>query len=457
MSFFYKFRERFEQVIQSKDLKELNQLLSENFEQSNDEKSLKTRSWMLAEIENIWNLEVTETVLSYITVRPEENFQEMLEAAIWTGNIPLSEFFLKNGITIHKDKVKDNFQAKNLFIYKNEMLTLLLQYNLLDPHQKNEYGRNILHEFIYNYVLKYNCNDEDAEMIIQTMINYKSSVNEIDSAGITPLIYTITANKFKITHLLVHNGVDVNQKDSFGLQKTPIIWATTYNRIEIIKLLVSNGADVNATDHFGCTALHEACQSHNPETIYTLIRAGADLNAVNSFDKTPLTTLMPFDFQIMVSNFSNEQTLNIYKSILIFTKELSKLVLENIELHKINTKFLKTNPNANDLFKKCKAELDRMNCTKFYGTLTYYSLLKKKCLKKILNLLNDEELLIKFQQQCKTLLYYDDDLHKIFDEAVQLKEEFESVYSKIKSVFKNFLPDLVLRKLAENLKIDDLT
>lgn len=44
----------------------------------------------------------------------------------------------------------------------------------------------------------------------------------------------------------------------------------------------------------------------------------------------------------------------------------------------------------------------------------------------------------------------------ILKEAFQVKNELETVQSRLKSMFGNFIPDIVMRKLAENLTSEDL-
>jgi hypothetical protein len=84
-----------------------------------------------------------------------------------------------------------------------------------------------------------------------------------------------------VVELLIENGVDVNDKHSFG--NSPLCYAVQYNYKDIVELLIENGADVNATCYDGAsykidTLLHIAAALGNIEIMEILIEKGVDVN-----------------------------------------------------------------------------------------------------------------------------------------------------------------------------------
>lgn len=47
--------------------------------------------------------------------------------------------------------------------------------------------------------------------------------------------------------------------------------------------------------------------------------------------------------------------------------------------------------------------------------------------------------------------HYEKDLQKVFDEAIEIYNEMLTVVSRLKSIFGDCLPDLVIEKLSGNL------
>lgn len=83
---------------------------------------------------------------------------------------------------------------------------------------------------------------------------------------------------------LVEN--DVNERDSHG--RTPLMWSASYGQSPTLSLLVRHGADVRARAHEGETALHYAASSGHHDAIRILINQGAEIDALDENDCTPL-------------------------------------------------------------------------------------------------------------------------------------------------------------------------
>lgn len=89
-------------------------------------------------------------------------------------------------------------------------------------------------------------------------------------------------------------------------------------------------------------------------------------------------------------------------------------------------------------------ELDQMSSTKFYASLLFYSVMKMSAsIKELAYLMKNIKLVSKFREILPRLTFYQSDLTRIFDESILTR-------------YKNVFPDLVIRRLADNLTLEDL-
>jgi len=77
-----------------------------------------------------------------------------------------------------------------------------------------------------------------------------------------------------LINLLLSNGVDINNSDSYDI--TPLMHSIHSNSYDIVKLLINNGSDVNHISKVtGATALSIALKYKNKDIIELLKGAGA--------------------------------------------------------------------------------------------------------------------------------------------------------------------------------------
>ena len=69
---------------------------------------------------------------------------------------------------------------------------------------------------------------------------------------------------------------------------------------------------------------------------------------------------------------------------------------------------------------------------------------------------NNKKLLKKFEEDLKGFTIYKDELRRILDNAVLLRQELLYVDNTLKYIFGYYLPDVAIRILAKNLSLDDL-
>jgi ankyrin repeat protein len=114
------------------------------------------------------------------------------------------------------------------------------------------------------------------------------AVNSRNRYGNTPLIGAILGGKATIVKLLLGKGADVNQKDSEGW--TPLMYSIVYRpryEDEIAEELLRRGADVNAVAENGDTALTLASERDAARIVGQLLDKGANRNVRDRYGRTP--------------------------------------------------------------------------------------------------------------------------------------------------------------------------
>lgn len=355
------------------------------------------------------------------------NMSPLLRAII-QDDVWWAELFLKNGEKLEDLEIDASllarylFEKKNINLYK-DMLLVLLKHGLNTVIKKQQTG-NLLSIFINNVDKK----DEDAIEIADILINYGTPINEMDRFGSTPLISSIHSRNIELTSFLIKKGADLD-----------ILTPFYYSGIVGMSFL----EDENKIGR-GMTTLHSACISCCEETIGLLIRKGAKISPLDVRDWTP--------FSVLLDQVNYDK-----KCVAAMVKGFSRLIFEKISVYKPDMELIRADPWARDYFQKCILELEEMANTKFYGHYSYYFVLKmSKNIKKLASLTKNEEFSAAFEENLSSFSYYQSDLRAIWDEAIQLKNETFVVSSRLNSVFVNFLPDVILRKLAQNLSVSDL-
>lgn len=77
-------------------------------------------------------------------------------------------------------------------------------------------------------------------------------------------------------------------------------------------------------------------------------------------------------------------------------------------------------------------------------------------MKKLALLVKNKKFVLKFEENLDEFTYYRSDLRKVLSQAMELRDRSLVVDYRLYSVFGDFLPATVLRKLAKNLTLEDL-
>ncbi|XP_062585227.1 ankyrin-3-like [Saccostrea cucullata] len=121
--------------------------------------------------------------------------------------------------------------------------------------------------------------------VVKDLLCHGAKINENDSKN--PLLNSAFHGYYKITELLIDNGVKINVQDKEG--STPLINAAMEGWTDIVKLLLKRGADVNKCDEDGEDALHWASLMGYADIVKLFIEHGMD---INNYDED---TYSPFE------------------------------------------------------------------------------------------------------------------------------------------------------------------
>lgn len=226
----------------------------------------------------------------------------------------------------------------------------------------------------------------------------------------------------------------------------------------MLKLFLRKGAKINQVVFNGMTALHIAVRFNLMRIINLLLRYGADMNILDGKGKTALTCA--------------KQESNGW----ILFREMSKLMAANKPVCKENLNFMHDGLFHRKYFNDCLAEAQVMKDYKLTDDFSMLDILDSGKRKKLITLITNEEFVENFwlgikktgkvklievrfalkknHRKKKIFEHHISDLERVFKEAKENGDIIESEYKKLYSVFKNHLPDLVIRKIAYFLNED---
>ena len=110
---------------------------------------------------------------------------------------------------------------------------------------------------------------------LQAAVSEKSLLNEIDTAGLTPLILAISLDNATAARLLLEAGADPTQPDTRG--NAPLHIAAQRNNRNLLPLLLERSKSPDPVNQAGQTPLHVAIETLNPQVAGMLINARASL------------------------------------------------------------------------------------------------------------------------------------------------------------------------------------
>lgn len=429
-------------AIEKNEIDLISEILSKNLDLLNHPDSRDVKRLLLSKVTNSKDynkiMEIILNLPDFNKFGQDINLGQYLNRAILKGNLRLVEFLLMKGVKL------DDLSASRYVFYRTnlesrkKMLKLLIQYGF-NTKIVNEQGQNLLYQFIQNFSQK---TDHDNVKIANILIDSGISVNDADDFGSTVLIRSIYNGNFKLISFLIQKGAEVNKtsdSDNF-----PLYAAIAKNNKAIFDLLLSKGADINARNNVGWSALHLACCQHKVEMLSLLIQNGAKISPVDHEGRTPFFQLNP----------ENE---NYKRCQIVMLKEFARLTFENLFVSEYDMALIQADPNARRHFRNCLIELNRMANTQFYSPYSYYCMMKESINKnQLANLMNNEQLFSKFEEYLRTLSYFGDDLRRVSRGPIEIRDRYNTVVSRLFSIFEKYLPKLVIEILAKYLSVEEL-
>lgn len=345
------------------------------------------------------------------------SLEKYLGNAVNNGNVLLAEFLLNNDVKYKGlNNLNYNIIYRSNIDTRKDMLLLLLRYDQLNVKFRNEKNQNLLNVFIYRHVQE---NDEDAVEIAKILIDSGVSIDEPDDDGITPLINSIHINHRQLIKFLIKNGANVNHTDY--LQRSPLSIAIDKQNTLLIDLLKSSGADINVRSENWWTALHRACKRYDEEKIRLYLSEGADVTIEDIYGRTP--------FYLLVEK--GESTANI-GCINVMLREFANLIYSKKSISQKDKNCIQKHLPFKLNFDLAYVELEKKASIEFYESYSYYSILQmSKQIKKLADIVKNDEFVSKFKENLDMFNYFKDDLQKILSRAILVRDELDSVQSRL--------------------------
>ena len=128
-------------------------------------------------------------------------------------------------------------QVDNISVSDEQMIEKIMTLDDIDLHGAVDGRTLLIHASFYN-----------RKKVVEYLLELGANLQLKDNVGFTALHAAVNSSNREIARLLLSNGADVNEKDSFG--NVPMFRAT-HTDIDIIKLLLEFGADVTIENNFG--------------------------------------------------------------------------------------------------------------------------------------------------------------------------------------------------------------
>ena len=123
--------------------------------------------------------------------------------------------------------------------------------------------------------------------LVQFLLGKGANINRQDKDGDTPLHITIECSNLRLAQFLLKNGANINARNRAG--NTPLHIAIKYSTWRVAQFLLQNGIDINVQNNSRKSPLHLAVQKDNTEVVaQLLLKDNCNLNAQDKDGKTPL-------------------------------------------------------------------------------------------------------------------------------------------------------------------------
>ena len=194
-----------------------------------------------------------------VTAKDAFGVTPLIEAAMFERE-DVVHILIKHGANVGD---RNNFNETSLHVTNDSRIAEILIQNGADVNAKDEFGNTPLHNAASSGIFE----------LAKILIEHGANVCAEDESSETALHLT---TNLKIANILIRNGADIMAKDDLG--STPLHYAAGDNDLRKSKLLLDNGANINEVNTFG-TPLQNAVKKGHKEILKFLIKKGADVNA----------------------------------------------------------------------------------------------------------------------------------------------------------------------------------
>lgn len=379
--------------------------------------------------------------------------QTALQMAIKRGNVEYTEFLLKNDARFVGGPEWDRTNPMNFVMEapkttQTQLLQSLIKHGMkiMDTRSQDIHKRDYLQVAIQTERV---CPDKiDLVGIAKILLNSGLPVQYPDD-NFSKLHLAAFLGNNDLISMLIDRGADINLRCQYDGQ-SPLFLAACKNNLYTVDFLLSKGADVNTKTSYGETALHIACEYKNLKMIELLVRNGAQISPGDSRRGfTPFSLL-----GLQKYKESNDLCVD------FMVQEIAKLkFFEDIYVSEKDMNLIKVHPEIEKLYQSCREELSLLSSIKFYTCYSYSFVLNrsKTNVKKLANLTKNREFVQKFETNLILFPQYQNELRRIFHEAIQFRDRLLIVYSRLQSVFESIFPDVIINKLADSFTAEDLS
>ncbi|KAL6625850.1 ankyrin repeat-containing domain protein [Neocallimastix sp. 'constans'] len=220
------------------------------------------------------HFEIFRFLVKYLDIINEKDASgnSIIYYSINEGDVATTKYLISNGIDVNfKDKFGNSTLHISIYKKNREIISALLQNKNIILNTINKRGESPLITIIK--INDYSCKDN--EDIIKELIKRGSSVNFVDNAGNSPLVYAIQKRTLPIVKLLIKKGANVN----FIIKKRSqsiLMYAIELGEIELVKHLVKSGADIDYINEKGISILRKASEIGDREIFEFLIKYNAN-------------------------------------------------------------------------------------------------------------------------------------------------------------------------------------
>ena len=131
------------------------------------------------------------------------------------------------------------------------------------------------------------CAVQDAEEIVELLLENRANVNYLDKEGSLALHLAATNGSLRIVELLIENRANVNYLDKKG--NLALHHCANWGHTEVMTILLDQSINkINKQNKYGQTPLHKAVQREEYNAVSLLLDRGASKSITDKASKTPL-------------------------------------------------------------------------------------------------------------------------------------------------------------------------